>query len=139
MNAEEAVLTQCLADAAVTALAGTRGYQLRLPQTPEYPTFRVQLIDEPLMHHLRGRETLTRARVQVDVFAEEGDGNDPYADCAALADAIERALIPEPFSLGSPAFEVTSVLRLDRQVLYEPDDLRLHRMMLDFAVWSRAN
>ena len=139
MTVEQAVLDQCLADPAVDAIVDERGYQLRLPQTPTYPAFRVQEISEPLLHHLRGYDLTKRARVQVDVFAEEGDDNDAYADCVALADAIEGALLPEPFTDGSPAtLEVTGVLRLNREVMYEPDDLRLVRIMLDFAVWHRA-
>lgn len=138
MTVEQAVLDQCLADTTVTTLASDRGYQLRLPQTPTYPAFRVLEISEPLFHHLRGYLGLKRARIQVDVFTQEEDGNDAYADCVALADAIEAALLPVPFTDGSPAtIAVDAVLRLNRTTLYEPDDLRLVRMLLEFAVWHR--
>lgn len=139
MTVEQAVLDHVLADPTVEALASDRGYQLRLPQTPTYPAFRVQLIDEPQDAHLRGGSDTKRARVQIDVYTEEGDDNDAYSECVALADAIDGALIPAPFTDASPAtLQVTGVLRLDRSPMYEPDDLRLVRIMLDYAVWHRS-
>jgi hypothetical protein len=148
VTVEEAVAERILALAPVAAIAGTRVYQLKLPQAPTLPAVRVQLIDETPSYHLRGRFGLSPARVQVDAFAEERSGADPYAEAAALADAIcgDRVAAGQPVGLsgwrgdagGSPATLRVGFVRLvDRRPMYEHGATRMVRMQLDFTVWYR--
>lgn len=145
MTVEEAVRTRLLAVSAVTALASTRVYLDKLPQAPTYPAVRVQLIDDPTSYHLRGPDALSRARVQVDAFASETSGVDPYAQTAALASAIHgngfgtsaSGLSGWKGSIGSPAFEITAAFRVDRRRGYVPDELRVVSMSQDYFVWYR--
>jgi hypothetical protein len=138
VTVEQAVLDHLVADGDVAALVGTRVYQLVLPQGGTLPAVRVQLIDEPVDYHLRGEVDITRARVQVDAYAGEASGVDPYSGATALGEAIHAALSGMKFSVGSPALEVTGVFRQNREVLYEAEELRLVRVLQDYWVWSRT-
>lgn len=138
MTVEQAVVDRLRTTAGVSALVGTRVYQLLLPQQPTLPAIRVQLIDEPRWYHLRGESAVTRARVQVDVF-EAATIAAPYVSAAAVADAVDAALSGQVFTDGSPTtLEVVGVFRQDRQVLYEADELRLVRVLQDYWVLSRT-
>ncbi len=140
MTVEEAVLEHLVADVGVSALVGSRVYQLKLPQKPTLPAVRVQLIDEPVTYHLRGGYTLTRARVQTDAFASEASGGDPYRSALAVAEAIDTALSGQRFtSQGSPPErQITGAFREDRRVMYEADELREVRVLQDYIVWSTS-
>lgn len=145
MTVEQAIWTRVLALSPVTALVSTRVYLERLPQSPTYPAVRVQEVDDPSSYHLRGPQRLGKARVQVDAFAAEASGVDPYASGAALAAAIHgdgfgasaTGLSGWIGSIGSPAFEVLGCFRVDRRRSYDPDELRLVTMSLDYYVWYR--
>ena len=135
MRVEVAVRSHLLADSAVIALVGTRGYTLRFPQSPTLPAFRVQLIDEQEPAHLRGGNDLRPARVQVDAVAAEASGVDPYAQATGLADAISDALMSQaPFVVGDLTLKV--VERQSRAPMYDPDELRLVIAGQDFLIWS---
>jgi hypothetical protein len=138
VSVEEAVRQQLLADAGLAALVGTRVWALVLPEHGDLPAVRVQLVDEPSTYHLRGEDALTRARVQVDAYAEEGAAADPYASAQAVADAVHAALSGVRFAVGSPVSrEVTGAMRDSRRVLYEAEELRQVRVSQDYIVWSR--
>jgi hypothetical protein len=135
---EQAVLERVLDIAAVAALIGTRGYLLKLPQGPTLPAVRVQLIDEAGNMHLRGAGGPYRSRVQVDAFAHEASGGDPYAGVTAVAEAIHgdgSGTGLAGWKGGSAALTITGAVRIDRMVTYEPDELRLVRVRQDYMVW----
>lgn len=149
MTAEEAVIERLLGLAAVTALVETRVYQLRLPQGATLPAVRVQQISEDEPYHLRGIVNASMARVQIDAYAAESSGGDPYATATALADAIAgdwRTGTP-PNGLSGwqgtvggspPTAAVRFAERLTRQVMYEGDELRLVRVSQDYRLhWQR--
>lgn len=123
------------ADASVAAIVGVRVYQLKLPQNATLPAVRVQLIDAIETYHLRGGSLTERSRVQVDAFAKEASGLDPYATVEPLADAIHAALSGIVFD--GDDIRITGSLRVSRQPLYEPDELRDVRMTQDYIVWSK--
>lgn len=139
MTVEEAVIERIKA---LNTSAGTRVWMLKLPQDPELPAVRVQLIDDPEGYHLRGGG-LHRARVQVDAYASEADGTDPYAAARDLADQINGDDAGSGLSGGywesatSPAFDVTGAFRLDRAPSYDPDERRLVRIRQDYDVHYR--
>jgi Protein of unknown function (DUF3168) len=129
----------------VTALAGARVYLDQLPQSPLYPCVRVSLVDDSDDQHLRGPRDAQHARVQVDAFAQAGSGTDPYATAAALAQAIHGdGLGPGASgisgwigSVGSPPVTVVGCRRVARTRRYDPDELRVVTMSLDYIVWYR--
>ena len=135
MTVEEAVLDQLLATSAVTALVGTRIYQLVLPEHPTLPAIRVQLVDEPENYHLRGNDRLTFARVQVDSYARKVSGGDPYLSAVTIADAVNAALTVYGWSVGSPP-RVANAFRILRRSMFESEELQLVRVWQDYHVIS---
>lgn len=136
---EAAIRDHLVADAGVFAIAGTRGYQLKLPQEPTLPAFRVQLISDPRSYHMRGPNKLCRARIQIDAYGEESARPDPYATTNSLALAIEAVLSGKVFIAGSPIeCKVTGAKQEDRRVGYESEELRQIRVSLDYTVWYRV-
>lgn len=145
MTVEEAVRTRVAALAAVTAIVGARVYLDALPQSPVYPAVRVQMIDDGASFHLRGPVGTKAARVQVDAYAREASGADPYAQAALLASAIEgdgqgpaaTGLSGWVGELGSPPFSVAGAFRVARTRRFDPEELRVVTMSQDFIVWYR--
>jgi hypothetical protein len=136
MTVEQAVADHLAADSGVSALVAGRIYLLRLPQDPTYPAIRVQLISEPESSHLRGRLGQRPARVQVDAFDEESSGGDPYAGVDAITAAMDTALLGRaPITIDGLELRVTR--KDDRQSLYDPDELRVVRMMNEYLVWVK--
>jgi len=140
---EEAVAARLLDVAAVTAIVAQRVYVDKLPQRATYPAVLVQLVHEPTDYHLRGGWR-DRARVQVDAYAAEASGVDAYGQVMTLADAIHGDDAGSGLSgwrgdIGSPAFSVTGILRIERARGYEPDELRLLRQRQDYWVHFRIN
>lgn len=133
----EVAIAEYLA-AEVASVAG-RVYQLKLPQRGTLPAIRVQLITEGEGYHLRGGGKRRRARVQIDYYAAEASGDDPYADVIAGGDEVHDALNGAPFTVGSPVtMEVTGCFRITRTPMYEPGELRQVREMQEWIVWSKA-
>jgi hypothetical protein len=133
---EEAVLDRLLAVSAVTALVSTRIYQLVLPEHSAFPAIRVQLVDEPENYHLRGNDALTFARVQVDSYARNVSGGDPYLSAVTIADAVNDALTVEGWGVGSPPRNVAGVFRILRRAMFESEDLQIVRVWQDYRVIS---
>lgn len=126
--------------------AGSRVWQLKLPQEPVLPAVRVQLVAGVHRQHLRGPDGLTFTRVQVDSFAAES-GADPYDSVRDLADAIKGDGLGANASglwgftgeMGSPAIRVANVeLVSDGPVDYEGEELKLLRIRQDYRVHWRA-
>jgi len=146
MTVEEAICERIEQLGAVTALVGTRVYLDKLPQAPTYPAVRVQLVDDLSSQHLRGPNGLARGRVQVDAFAHEESGVDPYAQVARLAAAIHGDGLGPSASglegwigtLGSPAVEIVECARVLRLRRYDPDELQVLTMSQDYIVGYRA-
>ncbi len=139
MTPEEAVLARLLDITAVTTIVSTRVYLDTLPQKPTLPAAVVQLVHEPTDYHLRGGQR-NRARVQVDAYAAVGNGNDPYGQVTALAEAIHgddagRGLSGWVGDIGSPPFRVDSIQRIERSREYDPDELRLLRQRQDYWIF----
>jgi len=145
---ELAVANYLLNNAGVAALVGARGYVQVLPQSADYPAFRVQLIDEVERGHLRGGATLRPARVQVDAVGEEADGMDTYGEVLALANAINAALMNQPPIVttvtdgASPAvmttLELKVVAREANPPIYDPQELSQFKIGQDFLIWARV-
>lgn len=136
MDVEQAVLTHLKANAGVIALAGPRGYLQKFPQDPPTPAFRVQLINESESGHLRGGSKTKPARVQVDSIAAEGSGIDAYAQASALADAINDTLMSKP-PIVVGGLELKIPERPTRFSTYDPDELRIVRIVQDYFIWSK--
>lgn len=137
MTVEIAVLERLRGDSAVRAIVDGRVYQLVLPQSFTAPAIRVQLIDQPTLYHLRGGDTLSRARVQTDAYARPAAGTDCYQVAADLADAISATLSGQRWTAGgTPGRDVSGAFRADRQVLWEGGDIQSVRVRQDWIVWS---
>lgn len=143
MSPAEVVIERLGNIGGVTAIVGTRIFQLKLPQTPTLPAIRVQEIDVVDGYHLRGEVSLKPARVQVDVFVPERSAQDPLEQAHALADAIHgdgNGTSATGLSGwigdigGSPAVRVHGMFRKDRADTYEGDELRLVRTRQDYMV-----
>lgn len=145
MTPEQGVFELLGTLAPVTALVGTRIRQLRLRQGDTLPAVRVQVISEPTEYHLRGGVGLYRSRVQVDAYAMEASGSDPYASATAVAEAIHgddagSGLSGWTGELGGspPALKIHTIQRVDRAVEYDAEELRQVRCRQDYMVhWSR--
>jgi hypothetical protein len=138
-----AILTVLLADPGVSAIVGTRGYALLLPQgifgTGARPAFRVQVISQINAYPLDiGATNFFKARVQVDAYARDDGGGLLAAE--RLADAIEAAIGGKRFTDGSSPAEVDvqGCFLLVRTQSYDPDELRLVCLRQDYDVVFRA-
>lgn len=136
MIVEQAIAEHLLADNGVAALVQTDIYQLRLPENPDLPAIRVQLIGVIDQFHLRGGSLVEKHRVQVDAYAEEGSGSDPYSAAAAVADAVHAALNGKVFDADG-TLRVTGAFRDSRLAMYAPDALRQVNISQDYIVWTR--
>jgi len=144
MTVEEGVLARVLALSAVTALVSTRVYLDKLPQSPTYPCVRVTLISEPEDYQMRGGSGLGTALIQVDAYAREVSGVNPYALAASVAAAVHGDDAGSGLSGwkgdagGSPAVTVQGCFRVDRRRYYDPDELRVVTMSQDYQVTYRT-
>lgn len=135
MTVEELVSKRLKASTGVAALVGTRVYQLKLPQKPELPAIKVQLITDPKRKHLRGRVNGAIARIQVDAYSSESRP-DAYAETAVVLDAVDDSLSNEPFTInGRKGFTTDGGIR---RSFYEGGEFRLVRMSVDFDVFSKT-
>lgn len=139
MTPEEAVQTRLRSLAAITALVSTRVYVDKAPQDPTFPFIRITLVDDTSDYHLRGESGLKRAHVQVESYAKEVSGVDPYALAAAVADAVHgagdgTALSGWKGEIGSPVFAVARCARVERTRNYDPDERRVVRICQDYQI-----
>lgn len=124
----------------VSALVDDRVYQLKMPESPIYPAARVLLQMEPVDYTHDGPMVLRKAMLQIDAFDQEASGVDPYTSVAALAKAIDDGVsgYTGPMPTGSPSLDVRGVFRTDRKPTYDPDELRVLRIIQLYDVWYRA-
>jgi Protein of unknown function (DUF3168) len=134
MRISDAVCRRLRQDPGVSGLVGARVYQLKLPQQPTLPAVRVQLVSEPAIYHTRGVVNCYQALIQVDAFANEFDvvRPDPYDTVEQLADVIDRCLSGARFTIEP--IHVTGSFRASRAPLYDPDELRLARIMQEYRI-----
>lgn len=135
MTAADAVVERLLATSAVTALVASRIWRIKLPQRATYPAIRVQLISNPEGKHLRGPHGATRSRVQVDVYEAEASAGNPLVRVTNISEAVNDALVFEPFSTSE--LRVIMAERLDTDERHEAEEQNLVRMFNDFYVWSK--
>jgi hypothetical protein len=129
----------------VTTLIARRVRLLKLAQHETLPAARVHAIDDVEDGHLRGSVGTLRDRVQVDIFAAEASGVDPYADAAAVeaalyGDGAGSALAFFSGSVGgSPEQRVDVILPAGRDEGYDPDPAErpVVRIRLDYIVHWR--
>jgi Protein of unknown function (DUF3168) len=137
---EEVVRARIVALPAVTALVGARVYLDKIPQHPTYPLIRVVEIDDPYAYHIRGPLNHGRARVQVDLLANEASGVDPYAALVALEEAVRGdGLGPSASGLSGwigtiGDLQVLGCFADNRRRGYTPDELHVVMMHLDYIV-----
>lgn len=136
MTVEEAVVDRLLASSDVTDLVSTRITQLVVPQGSTYPAIRVQKVDEPRQYHLRGKDHLTAARIQVDIYTRPG-AMDAYLSAATIGSAVEESLTVEGWSVGSPSRHAVTAFLLDERPVYEAEEFQLVRIMQEYRVWSQ--
>ena len=89
-----------------------------------------------------GDTELTRARVQVDAYAKELSGVDPYALASAVADAIQgdgagSGLGGFQGDIGSPSVQVQAMFQLERRRAYDPEELRVLTISQDYQIFIR--
>lgn len=145
MTVEQAVVERLAGDAAVIALAADRIYQLVLPQSLVggalgASAIRVQLIDHPLLYHLRGGVVFSWSRVQTDAWypASLVQGVDPYDAASDLADAITAAMSGQRWSaVGTPSIDVRTCYRLDRTPGFEDAEIHAVRIRQDWRIGAR--
>lgn len=119
-----------------------------LPQSPTYPAVCIRLIGpENTEYTLEGTVNKGDALIQVDTFALEGNGNDPYADATELAERIHgtpgtpglsgwRGFVDDGNS-PSTALEILGIFREDRRRAYDPDVPRVVSIQQDYRCHYR--
>lgn len=142
MTVEGAIIARLKSLSTVTALVSTRVWMLKLPQKPTLRAIRVQLISESTTYSHDGRDRVVTSRVQVDSYAQESSGSDPYAGATEVADAVygdgsrtaATGLDGYQGDIGSPPFRIRSIQRASRTSEYEPGELRLVKIRQDYMV-----
>lgn len=86
MIIEEALISLLKDTAGVTAIAGTRGYPLQIPQDAALPAYAYQRISGPREATQEGASGFALARIQIGCQAET------YAEAKALKEAIRLAV-----------------------------------------------
>lgn len=123
MTVVETVRAKLTADAALTALVGSRIYPQFLPQDPTLPAIVLSVIsDVPVQPSFTGSHatTLREARLQVDAYATK------YLDAHQVADAVDAAIA----DVATPDLSIQRDIRED---LYE-NETQLHRVSTDYMV-----
>lgn len=130
MALEEAIYGRLAAVSGVTDIVSTRIYPSLLPQGATLPAVtyrRVSGVPERAMGSDAG---VARVRMEVDAWASS------YSGVKALRDAVVAALKRFTGTVSGETIDATYQLNeLDR---YE-DDLKIHRVMMDFEVWHRED
>lgn len=121
----KAIYTLLAADAAVTALVGTRIYPNTLPQVSAYPCIIYGQVDEQYLE-TKDAAILNGYRQQIDIYAPD------YAMAQAIAQAVKTAL-----HWTRATIEGLGTLRLKlldaSDALWE-DEKQLFHVVQDFAL-----
>ena len=102
---EQGIEKRLLADAAVSALIGTRMYPLVLPEQCSYPALTYQLISSPETYTNDGPLGEVRARIQIDAWGKR------YAQVKAVSKAVRASLNGFVGTLTDP--DETEVLEIE--------------------------
>jgi hypothetical protein len=142
MTIAEAIADRLKTLSPVTALVSTRVWLMKVPQNGTFPCIRVQRISESQPMHLRGPVAMYRSRVQVDSYASETSGTDPYAtardiDEAVHGDGAGSGLCGFAGSIGSVG--VKAILPVDVREGYDGEEQRLVRIMREYEVHHTGN
>lgn len=114
---DAAILVKSTLDGASLA-SGTRNYCGQARQSPTAPYTVIGRISDIPENTLSSGVIKRNVRLQIDVYAED------YDEAVALQNAIVTVMEAAAF---------TNVLLL-AQDLYD-DDVRLHRVLLDYSLW----
>ena len=128
MTIEQDLRTYLLGLAPIATLLGTRLYPARLPQGVTLPALTYQRIAGIPEVTYDGAANLSRARIQIDVWA------DSYGAMVELAKAIRGALSGYRGAMGSTSVTVARVLNEIDMPEPEPP---LWRRVMDCAIWHR--
>jgi len=104
---------------ALTVLVAGKVYPAVAKQGEAAPYIIYQSVVSTTSNTLGGASNLQNTRIQVSGYANN------YAAAAALGKNITAAMANASFTN----------IKLTDQMLYEPD-VKLHRVMLDFSIWS---
>jgi hypothetical protein len=72
--------------------AAGKGYPVEVPQNADYPAWTYQVIDDEQLIAHGGGTGFYRARVQIDVMAEETASLSAYGNAAGIAQAMRAKL-----------------------------------------------
>ena len=124
-----------LADAAVAALVGTDVYPRQLPDAASFPAIVMTKISGIGETDQAGAVDLEDARVQVDLYTDEG-----YSDVLLLRKAVRDLFHGRPHPSGANPCAIqraTCINDVDfPEPLEERAGPRLRRRMLEFRVWN---
>lgn len=140
MTGAEIVIERLGQLSALTALVGTRIYQVKAPQSATFPLVVVRHVFESEDMQLRGASGMVTDRVQVDAYAEEVSGADPRAtaravDAAIRGDGASTGLIGWTGDAGgSPSTKVWAIRPAGVREAYEEQPKKLYRVMRDVFV-----
>lgn len=127
MSTGALVFARLIAAGGVTALVGaspSRIYPGLMPQAAATPACVYSVVSEQNQNSLAGWTSgLKNSRFQLDCYART------YAEADTLAAAVAAVL-------DSVATKTFSSLQVSRRDLYE-DDTELHRVSLEFSIWSQ--
>lgn len=142
MTVETAIALRILSLTGISALVSDRVRVLKLRQG-ERSGVRVQQVSENEPFHHRGTVGVLACRVQVDSVAPENSGVDPYAvanqiDALIKGDGAGSGLAGFSGAIGSPAFEVLSILPVDVKREYDADAVGIVKVMRDYRVTHRG-
>lgn len=129
MTIAEAIVAHLLANAGVSALAGTRVYGKRAPQAPTYPLVVIHKISGPSEHSQDGPAGLATPRHQIDCMGKK------ISDAVGLGEAVRVAMDGFQGTLGGGGgVAVDAIFIEDRRDDYD-DDLEVHVYSQDFQIW----
>lgn len=123
---ETALRSKLKADAAVSALVGSRVDWNERPQKSQLPAIVLQLIADNRSQHMGGFDTFTQTRVQIDCFAETAKTS------VELANAVIAAIVPA--STGSTEF-LRGFINDVRDLGENTETGFVHRRMVDAYIW----
>lgn len=136
---ETAIRSILLADATVSSLVGTRVYSGVPPQRPTAPYVTLTKVDKLSDVIMDGTVGPNRVRVQVDCWAQAGDGTAGVDNVRALAEAVNGSddqSVRGPLHAFSGLKEGLAIkllrLLVERPTEYEPDT-KLYRVSADYA------
>jgi hypothetical protein len=132
---QEDLIALILADAGVTAAAGTNVWWMRRPQGQVAPFAILQMVSSVPAITMTAEANWTDSRVQVDCYGPT------YAVARGVARAVAARLGGYSGTAGTTAFQ--GVFRISERDLYEAGETeadRLYRVMLEFRViWRDAS